>query len=175
MTKGCINQAFTFEYAKRTDETAEDLLALGIVEMREKYRSQSKEIVLSQPLDIELKDITITVLSVERRSIFSRYLRQMSVSTSSTRRSRLKSLILNSVVPIFSRNFNGFFNCQNYLIISSVSTTLTSLELTRWLAAWSSRVQSRRRTITVSTTSRPSRVLMTMRLWQRWCTGGMAA
>lgn len=61
VTKGCINQAFTFEYAKRTDETAEDLLALGIVEMREKYRSQSKEIVLSQPLDIELKDITITV------------------------------------------------------------------------------------------------------------------
>lgn len=61
VTKGCINQAFTFEYAKRTDETLEDLLALGIVEMRERYHSQSKEIVLPCPINIELNGITITI------------------------------------------------------------------------------------------------------------------
>ena len=61
VTNGCINQAFTFEYAKRTEESAEDMLALGIVEMRERFHSQSKEIVIPIPIDIELDGITITV------------------------------------------------------------------------------------------------------------------
>jgi len=61
VTNGCINQAFTFEYAKRMDEDPEDLLALGIVEMRERYHSDSKEIIVPFPLEVELKDVTITV------------------------------------------------------------------------------------------------------------------
>lgn len=61
VTKGCINQAFTFEYAKRTDESAEDLLALGIVEMRERYKSEAKEIVLPFELDVQLEGITFTI------------------------------------------------------------------------------------------------------------------
>ena len=32
ITNGCINQAFTFEYKKRLNETKEELLQLGIVE-----------------------------------------------------------------------------------------------------------------------------------------------
>ena len=46
VTNGCINQAFTFEYKKKLDETDEELLTLGIIEMRERYASQSKEIVV---------------------------------------------------------------------------------------------------------------------------------
>ena len=61
VTNGCINQAFTFEYAKRMDEEPEDLLALGIVEMRERYHSDSKEIIVPFPLEVELKDVLITV------------------------------------------------------------------------------------------------------------------
>ncbi len=61
VTNGCINQAFTFEYKKRVDETAEDMLALGIVEMRERYNSNSKEIIVPFPIDVELKDIETTV------------------------------------------------------------------------------------------------------------------
>ena len=61
IANGCINQAFTFEYKKRMDESAEDILALGIAEMRERFGSTSKEIVVPFPLDIELKDVTITV------------------------------------------------------------------------------------------------------------------
>ncbi|MCR5312704.1 MAG: excinuclease ABC subunit UvrC [Bacteroidaceae bacterium] len=61
ITNGCINQAFTFEYKKRMDETKEEMLALGIVEMRERYKSRSKEIVVPFEIDTELKDITITV------------------------------------------------------------------------------------------------------------------
>lgn len=61
VTNGCINQAFTFEYAKRMDETPEELLALGIVEMRERYHSHAKEIVLPFEIETELADVTITV------------------------------------------------------------------------------------------------------------------
>lgn len=61
VTNGCINQAFTFEYAKRMDEEPEDLLALGIVEMRERYHSDSKEIIVPFPLEVELKDVIVTV------------------------------------------------------------------------------------------------------------------
>ena len=61
VTNGCINQAFTFEYAKRMDETPEDLLALGIVEMRERYKSDSKEIIIPFPLDMELQGVNITI------------------------------------------------------------------------------------------------------------------
>lgn len=61
VTHGCINQAFTFEYAKRIDEDPKELLALGIVEMRQRYNSQSHEIVVPFPLEMELKDVTLTV------------------------------------------------------------------------------------------------------------------
>lgn len=61
VTNGCINQAFTFQYKKRIDESAEDMLALGIIEMRERYKSTSKEIVVPFPIDLELNGITITI------------------------------------------------------------------------------------------------------------------
>lgn len=54
VTNGCINQAFTFEYKKKLDETDEELLTLGIIEMRERYASQSKEIVV--PFLVDLPD-----------------------------------------------------------------------------------------------------------------------
>lgn len=52
VTNGCINQAFTFEYKKKLDETDEELLTLGIIEMRERYASQSKEIVVPFHVDL---------------------------------------------------------------------------------------------------------------------------
>ncbi len=52
VTNGCINQAFTFEYKKKLDETDEELLTYGIIEMRERYQSQSKEIVVPFHVDI---------------------------------------------------------------------------------------------------------------------------
>lgn len=54
VTNGCINQAFTFEYKKKLDETDEELLTMGIIEMRERYDSQSKEIVV--PFHVDLPD-----------------------------------------------------------------------------------------------------------------------
>lgn len=61
VTNGAINQAFTFEYKKRLDESKEELLSLGIVEMRERYKSCSKEIIIPFELDLELKDVTFTI------------------------------------------------------------------------------------------------------------------
>ena len=61
VANGCINQAFTFEYKKRLNEAPEELLVLGIVEMRERYKSLSREIILPFPIGLELKDISVTI------------------------------------------------------------------------------------------------------------------
>lgn len=61
ITNGCINQAFTFEYKKRLNETKEELLQLGIIEMRERYKSTSREIIIPFELDMEMKDVTFTI------------------------------------------------------------------------------------------------------------------
>ncbi len=61
VTNGVINQAFTFEYKKKIDETKEELLSLGIVEMRERYKSQSKEIIVPFDIELELQDVVFTI------------------------------------------------------------------------------------------------------------------
>jgi len=54
VVNGTITQSFTFEFKKKLDETDETLLALGIVEMRERFSSRSPEIVL--PFLVELPE-----------------------------------------------------------------------------------------------------------------------
>lgn len=61
VNNGSINQSFTFEYRKKLDEKDEDLLALGIVEIRERFKSTAKEIIVPFELDIELEGTTLTV------------------------------------------------------------------------------------------------------------------
>lgn len=61
ITNGCINQAFTLEYKKRLNETKEELLQLGIIEMRERYKSCSREIIVPFELDMELNNVTFTI------------------------------------------------------------------------------------------------------------------
>lgn len=61
ITNGAINQAFTFEYKKKLNETKEELLALGIIEMRERYKSHSREIIVPFEVEMELKNVTFTV------------------------------------------------------------------------------------------------------------------
>lgn len=61
VSNGCINQSFTFEYKKKLDESREELLALGIAEIRKRFNSNSKEIILPIKLDINLEGITMTV------------------------------------------------------------------------------------------------------------------
>ena len=43
---GCINQAFTFEYKRKMDESMEEMLMLAIVEMRSRYKSTAREIIV---------------------------------------------------------------------------------------------------------------------------------
>ena len=61
ITNGAVNQAFTFEYKKRLNESKEELLALGIAEMRERYKSRSREIIVPFDPGVELKDVTFTI------------------------------------------------------------------------------------------------------------------
>lgn len=56
-----VVQAYTFEYKKRLDESKEDLLVMGIIEMRKRFESRAREIIVPFPLDLELDGVTITV------------------------------------------------------------------------------------------------------------------
>lgn len=60
ITNGAINQAFTFEYKKKLNETKEELLTLGIIEMRERYKSASREIIVPFDIEMELNNVTFT-------------------------------------------------------------------------------------------------------------------
>ena len=61
VTNGCITQAFTFEYAKRLEETDEELLAAGIIEMRQRYNSESHEVVTPFPVKHLGDNLLVTV------------------------------------------------------------------------------------------------------------------
>ncbi len=61
VTNGCITQAFTFEYSKRLDEPDEELLAAGIIEMRQRYHSESKEVIVPFHVEHLGEDLLITV------------------------------------------------------------------------------------------------------------------
>ena len=61
VSNGSVNQSFTIEYKKKLNESDEELLQLGIVELRERFKSNSKEIIVPQELDLELDGVTFTV------------------------------------------------------------------------------------------------------------------
>ena len=58
---GCINQAFTFEYKRKMDETLEEMLMLAIVEMRARYHSTAREIIVPFMPEAEISGVTWTV------------------------------------------------------------------------------------------------------------------
>lgn len=61
VVEGAINQAFTFEYKKKLDESEEELLVRGIMDMRDRWGSEAKEIVLPFHVELPLEDIEITI------------------------------------------------------------------------------------------------------------------
>ena len=61
ITNGCINQAFTIEYQKRLDESDEELISMGIIELRNRFGSTAKEIILPFPIGSIIEDTTITI------------------------------------------------------------------------------------------------------------------
>lgn len=61
VVNGCINQAFTFEYAKKLNESEEELLVAGIGEMRARYGSASREIIVPFHVELSLEDAVFTV------------------------------------------------------------------------------------------------------------------
>ena len=58
---GAINQSFTFEYKKRLNESEEELLQLGIVEMRARFKSTSREIVVPFDPQMTMEGVTFTI------------------------------------------------------------------------------------------------------------------
>jgi len=61
ISKGSIIQGFTIEYRKRIDEDKSDILALAIVELRERLHSHSKEIIVPFEINFRVKDVTVII------------------------------------------------------------------------------------------------------------------
>ena len=53
---GTVNQSFTFEYKRKLDETDEELLITAIPEIRERFHSKAKEIIVPMEMSWKLKD-----------------------------------------------------------------------------------------------------------------------
>ena len=61
VAEGCINQAFTFEYKRKMDESPDEMLIMAIVEMRNRYHSTAGEIIVPFLPDMEYSGVTWTV------------------------------------------------------------------------------------------------------------------
>ena len=61
ITNGCITQAFTIEYSKKLDESDEELISMGIVELRERFKSNAKEIIVPFFIELPVDGVTVTV------------------------------------------------------------------------------------------------------------------
>ena len=61
VSNGSINQSFTIEYKKKLNETDEELLQLGIIELRQRFQSDAKEIIVPEEVDVELENVTFTI------------------------------------------------------------------------------------------------------------------
>jgi len=59
ISKGSIIQGYTIEYKKRIDEDKADLLAMAIVELRERFKSNSREIIVPFDIDFTLKGVSV--------------------------------------------------------------------------------------------------------------------
>ncbi len=58
---GAVNQSFTFEYKRKLDETDEELLITAIPEIRKRFKSEAKEIVVPFEMEWHLKDAVFFV------------------------------------------------------------------------------------------------------------------
>ena len=61
INNGCITQAFTIEYSKKLDESDEELISMGIVELRERFNSNAKEIILPFIVELPIEGVVVTV------------------------------------------------------------------------------------------------------------------
>ena len=70
VSNGSINQSFTIEYKKKLDETDEELLQLGIIELRERFKSNAKEIIVPREINVELENVKFTIPKLgEKKSL----------------------------------------------------------------------------------------------------------
>ncbi len=61
VTNGNINQSFTFEFKKKLNEDNDEIMQIGILQIREKLGSNSREIIVPQPISLPIEGVTVTV------------------------------------------------------------------------------------------------------------------
>ena len=65
--QGSIVQSHTLEIKKKLDESREELLCLGVIEIRQKFESNSLEIILPFRIDIKLNEVKIIVPKIGQK------------------------------------------------------------------------------------------------------------
>lgn len=61
VVEGAVVQSHTVEIKRKLDETAEELLSLAVIDLRQQFESRSQEVVLPLKLDFDLGEVTVTV------------------------------------------------------------------------------------------------------------------
>ncbi|MDG5799365.1 excinuclease ABC subunit UvrC [Marinilabiliaceae bacterium ANBcel2] len=98
---GAVVQAHTVEYTKRLDENVLDILSLAIVDIRERFNSNSKEIIVPVKPDIELNHLVYTIpqkgdkkklLELSQRNV--KYYRIEKLKQEANRNKRSKNVLL---------------------------------------------------------------------------------
>ena len=69
VSNGSINQSFTIEYKKKLNETDEEVLQLGIVELRERFGSDAKEIIIPFEMDLELGNVRFIIPKLGEKTL----------------------------------------------------------------------------------------------------------
>ena len=59
--QGMINQSFTYEYKRKLEESDEELLLMAITDIRSRFNSQAKEIIVPFEISWNIKESTFTV------------------------------------------------------------------------------------------------------------------
>ena len=59
--QGAIIQSFSIEMKRRLEETPEELLSLAIIELRQRFESSVREIIVPMKLDMELENVKFTI------------------------------------------------------------------------------------------------------------------
>jgi excinuclease ABC subunit C len=101
ITNGCITQAFTIEYSKKLDESDEELISMGIVELRERFKSNAKEIILPFVVDLPVEGVTVTVPQKGEKA------RLLALSKLNVKQYRSS---LQRVIPRFTGYFDVYFH-----------------------------------------------------------------
>lgn len=118
ISKGSVVQGYTIEYKKRLDESREDILAMAIIELRERFESKSKEIIVPFKIDFSLKGVTQNIPQRGDRK------KLLELATQNVRQYKLDKLKQAEKLNPDQRAIQLLKNIQDTLHLDKIPTTI---------------------------------------------------